>query len=133
MIRFSILSDSNSETGVLHAKQSITSNDFYKFIEKQDYGHSLKGLCVIFMCRSPDIHFKQRIRLSKKEQTLYMDIMLDYHEFVSMTHEQRISAMCQKLLEEIPPIVRKYKFPDFDLDKFMNNLSYWFKEKGFII
>lgn len=132
MFKIFILCDANQETGIIEAKHSFSSNEFYKFIEKQDYGSSLKGLSIIFMCRSPNLEFKQRIRHSKKEQVLYMDIMLDYHEFVAMTHEQRVTALCEKLLEEMPPIVRKYKFKDFDLDKLVDNLNTWFSEHGFI-
>ena len=61
-----------------------------------------------------------------------MDIMLDYHEFVAMTHEQRVTALCEKLLQEMPPIVRKYKFDDFDLDKLVSSLTSWFVDHGFI-
>jgi hypothetical protein len=133
MIRFLITADANSETGVGEASIFMTSSGFYKFIEQQNYGLSLKGLCVIFMCRAPELEFKQRIRYSKKDQKLYFDLMLDYNQFVDMSDEQRVSEMCIKLLEEMPPIVKKYKFSDFDLDKFMNNLSGWFNEHGLII
>ena len=133
MFKFQLLSDTSSNSGVLVAKQQITSNGFYQFIESKDYGNDLSGIVVVLMCYEPEIEIKQRIRFSKKEKKIYMDIILDYHEFVSMTNEQRIYSICQKLLEKMPPIIKKYKFSDFDLDKFMNNLSYWFKEKGFII
>ena len=133
MIRFLITGDSNIETGVGEASRTMTGRDFYKFIEKQDYGASLKGVCVIFMCRVPELNFKQRIRHSKKDQKLYFDLMLDYNQFIAMSNEQRVSEMCKKLLEEMPPIVRKYKFPDFDLDKFMDNLKSWFHEQALII
>ncbi|MDC4704647.1 hypothetical protein [Acinetobacter baumannii] len=132
MFRFFLTADSNIETGVGKALISMTPKDFNRFIEKQEYGSSLKGVGVVFMCRSPHLEFKQRIRHSKKEQVLYMDIMLDYHDFVAMTHEQRITTLCEKLLEEMPPIVRKYKFNDFDLDKLVNNLKIWFVEHGYI-
>lgn len=133
MIRFLITGDANIETGVGEATLLMTGSDFYKFIEKQDYGTSLKGLCVIFMCRNPELNFKQRIRYTKKDQNLSFDLMLDYNQFVVMTPDQRVSEMCKRLLEEMPPIVKKYKFPDFDLDKFMDNLTGWFNEQGFII
>lgn len=132
MFRFFLTADSNIETGVGRALDSINSNLFEKFIRNQDYGASLKRLSIIFMCRSSHLEFKQRIRHSKKEQVLYMDIMLDYHKFVVMTHEQRVTALCEKLLQEMPPIVRKYKFDDFDLDKLESNLTTWFVEHGFI-
>ncbi|MOA19344.1 hypothetical protein D3C78_1397190 [compost metagenome] len=133
MIRFLITGDANIETSVGEATLLMTGSDFYKFIEKQDYGTSLKGLCVIFMCRNPELNFKQRIRYTKKDQNLSFDLMLDYNQFVVMTPDQRVSEMCKRLLEEMPPIVKKYKFPDFDLDKFMDNLTSWFNEQRFIL
>lgn len=36
--------------------------------------------------------------------------------------------MYEKLLEEIPPIVKKYKFSDFDINKLIDNFTYWFKQ-----
>ncbi|WP_234857019.1 hypothetical protein [Acinetobacter junii] len=133
MFNFLITADSNIESGVGAATLVMTSNGFYKFIEKQNYGEGLKKIVVVFMCRDPEINFKQRIRYSKKEQTLYFDLMLDYNQFVVMTSEQRVSEMCAKLLEEMPFIVKKYKFINFNLDKLIDNLKSWFHEQGFII
>ncbi|MFD1437928.1 hypothetical protein [Acinetobacter terrae] len=133
MFRLLVTSDSNSETGVADANLSLTANGFYKFIEEQDYGNTLNSLVIIFMCRDPELHFKQRIRYSRKKQKLYMDIMLDYQTFVIMTPEQRVSELCKKLLTEMPPIVQKYKITDFDLDKLISNFSYWFNKYDLII
>lgn len=38
--------------------------------------------------------------------------------------------MCEKVLEEIPPIVKKYNFSDFDINKLIDNFTYWFKKKN---
>ena len=54
--------------------------------------------------------------------------MLDYNQFVAMSMQQRVFTMCEKLLEEIPPIIKKYKFSDFDINKLMGNFTYWFKQ-----
>lgn len=132
MFKFHLITDTDSYSGVLEAKQKITSNKFYKLMESEFYGSSVSGIVIVLMCRDPDIIFKPRLRFSKKEKVLYMDIMLDYHKFVGMTHEQRVTALCEKLLQEMPPIVIKYKFDDFDLDKLESNLTTWFVEHGFI-
>lgn len=50
--------------------------------------------------------------------------MLDYNQFVAMSMQQRVFTMCEKLLEEIPPIVKKYKFSDFDINKLIDNFTY---------
>ena len=133
MFRLLLTADSNIETGVGDASVIIASNDFYKFMEVQEYGEDIKHLAILFICRDPELKFKQRIRYTKKDQALCIDLMLDYNQFVEMSMQQRISTMCEKVLEEIPSIVKKYKFSDFDLDKLINNFSYWFDEHDFII
>ncbi|EXH50101.1 hypothetical protein J605_1106 [Acinetobacter baumannii 1412924] len=35
-----------------------------------------------------------------------MDIMLDYHKFLTMTHEQRVIALCEKLLQEMHRLLK---------------------------
>ena len=84
------------------------------------------------MCCDPDIIFKRKLRFSKKEKVLYMDIILNHDQFSVMSHEQRISEICKILLEKIPFIFKKYKFNDFNSSKLMKNLEDWFLNNNFI-
>ncbi len=132
MFKFQLLSDTDSESGILIAKQQITSNGFNKYITSENYGSDLNGIVIILMCRKPEIVFKKRLRLSKKEKVLYMDIMLDYDLFNNMTFEQRITQICKTLLVELSQVLKKYKFQDFKSDELRKKLENWFVNYGFI-
>ncbi|NHZ65215.1 hypothetical protein [Massilia genomosp. 1] len=55
-----------------------------------------------------------------------MDIMLDYAEFVSVTAERRKEIVLERLLEDVPRIVRKYKFADFDTELFLSDFNKYY-------
>ncbi|MGR2920127.1 hypothetical protein [Acinetobacter sp. 1125_18A] len=132
MFKFQLLSDTDSESGILIAKQQITSNGFNKYITSESYGSDLNGIVIILMCRKPEIVFKKRLRLSKKEKVLYMDIMLDYDLFNNMAFEQRITQICKTLLVELSQVLKKYKFQDFKSDELIKKSENWFVNYGFI-
>ncbi len=132
MFRLSILSDTSELSRVLEAKQIITSEAFYKYVESENYGADLNGIGIILMCREPQFKFKKRLRFSKKDKVLYMDIMLDFDKYILLSQTERVSAICNELLEKIPQTVNKYKFGDFDLDKFMTHLKTWFIQHDYI-
>ncbi|TNL43779.1 hypothetical protein EYB59_21635 [Acinetobacter bereziniae] len=132
MFKFQLLSDTDSESGILFAKQKITSNGFNKYITSENYGSDLNGVVIILVCRKPEIILKKRLRLSKKEKMLYMDIMLDYDLFNNMEFEQRVTQICKMLLVELSQVLKKYKFEDFKSDKLIINLENWFLNYGFI-
>lgn len=132
MFKFQLLSDTDSESGILIAKQQITSNGFNKYITSENYGSDLNGIVIILICRKPEIVFKKRLRLSKKEKVLYMDIMLDYDLFNNMTFEQRITQICKTLLVELSQVLKKYKFQDFKSNELIKKLENWFVNYGFI-
>jgi hypothetical protein len=132
MFKFQLLSDTDSESGILFAKQQITSNGFNKYITSENYGSDLNGVVIILVCRKPEIILKKRLRLSKKEKMLYMDIMLDYDLFNNMEFEQRVTQICKTLLVELSQVLKKYKFEDFKSDKLIINLENWFLNYGFI-
>ncbi len=132
MFKFQLLSDTDSESGILFAKQKITSNGFNKYITSENYGRDLNGVVIILVCRKPEIILKKRLRLSKKEKMLYMDIMLDYDLFNNMEFEQRVTQICKTLLVELSQVLKKYKFEDFKSDKLIINLENWFLNYGFI-
>lgn len=54
--------------------------------------------------------------------------MLDYYFTSEITQEERISSVVKKIIEEVPPIIKKYKLKDFDLDTFMEDIRGYFKK-----
>ena len=122
-MRFNLLSDANWESKVDKVLDSISGFGYHELFQQKDYGDSLDGVTVVFMCRNPEYNFKQRIRHSKKEKKLYVDIMLDLNQFIQIEQTDREKILAQKLVAELPLIIDKYKFPDFDLTKFENDLK----------
>jgi len=95
------------------------------FFEKQEYGNSLDCVAIVLMCQDPSLNLQQRIRFSRKERTIYMDIMLDFDELIKIDQNAREKVVVEKLIEEVPVIIRKYKLVDFNLLRFEKDLRKW--------
>ena len=130
-MRFAITGDVNQESGVAEVVFEISGPTEKHFIQK-DYGAGLSGVVIVLMCRNPELNFRRRLRLAKKTQKLYLDIMLDLHEMVPLDHEARKRIVGHQISEELPPILRKYAIPDFDDARFVNDMRDWFGTIGLL-
>ena len=101
-----------------------------KAFDGEDYGPDISYIFVVFMCRTPDLKFKQRIRMDRKELVLYMDIFLDYHLMVKGPTERRYDHLARKLYDELPPILAKYKLKDFDSERFVADFRKFMEDTG---
>ena len=116
-LRVSVLTDMNWESKIDHALKVLELTR--SFDERNHYyGASLAKLCVIFMCRDPDLAFKQRIRYQQADRIFSMDIMLSLPEVVVMSHPQRRRLLADCLLEQVPERLRRYRFAEFDYRTF---------------
>lgn len=115
-----VTADMNWESKIDHALKVLNLRHLF---ESRDYGSSLSGITVVFMCRSPDLSLKKRIRFHKKERTLAMDIMLHLPDMIPLSHEERRRIMAQRLITEVPEQLRHYKFTDFDYASFESDWS----------
>lgn len=103
---------------------TVISGPTRKYFLEKEYGSSIERIGVVFMCRDPKLTFKQRVRFSKRDKTLFADVMLDYQAMVTATNDEvRFNLMKEKLLTKLPAIIKNYKFPEFDNDEFTNNLQ----------
>lgn len=127
-MRFNILSDADWDSKIDKVLDTLSDFGYRRLFEEKDYGDSLDGITVVFMCRNPEHNFKQRIKYSKKEKKVYLDIMLDLNQFRQIEQSERERIVAYKLVSEIPPIIAKYKLPDFDLPNFQEDLSRLLKE-----
>ncbi len=118
-----ILADFYWETKIDKVLDFLSNTGYRRFFEDKNYGSSLGGIVVGLMCHEPSLNLKQRIRLSKKEKIIYVDIMLDYTLFMKIDQNKRNEIVISKIKNEIPPIISKYKFEDFDLLRFENDLN----------
>ncbi|WP_377155098.1 hypothetical protein ACFJIX_23580 [Roseateles sp. UC29_93] len=96
------------------------------FIERS-YGKSVEGVKILFNCPLPEFELKRRLRFSKKEKALYLDIMLDLSEMISADHAVRRKIMIDKLLSDVPETLQKYNFEDFDYERFNIDLKTLFE------
>jgi len=122
----SITSDSNKESGVGEVVDEI-SGPTKKYFLTKDYGVGLLGIGVVLMCRNPDLNFKRRVRFSKKEKILSMDIMLALDQAKQFVHKEKKNMIVDRILVEVPAVLQKYSISDFDKKSFLNDLEAYLK------
>jgi hypothetical protein len=61
-----------------------------------------------------------------------MDVMLDLDVMSNADPETRKRIVAEKIITEIPKIVAKKKFKDFDLLRFSKDLREWFETNGWV-
>ena len=123
--RFNILADFYWEAHIDKVLDALSDKGYRRYFSEQDYGSSLEGITVVLMCQDSNLNLKQRVRQSKKEKKIYLDIMLDLNQFLTISQKERERIIVEKLISEIPPIVAKYKLDDFNLSKFEADLQNW--------
>ena len=130
-MRFGIIYDANYETKIDQVTDSFPTRELEDWLYFKNYGEDLESICIVLMCRNPEYNFKQRIRMDRKNKTLYIDLMLDYNYFVSdITQKERINVVVEKLFDEVPKIVPKYKLKDFKSELFFSDLHKFTKKNG---
>ena len=127
-MRFLLTYDANWEAKIDVVLTRLGETGFKTMFEKKNYGASVEVIGIVLMCRNPSLNFKQRIRYVKAEKELYLDIMLDFYQFEKIEQTERNKIVAEKLIKEVPIIIAKYKFKDFDLPKFEADLTKCFKK-----
>ncbi len=105
---------------------------FDSAFERKKYGESLNEVAFVLVCYTPIEELKQRIRMDRKERVLYIDLMFDLQDVLQVAIEIRHQLVAKKILAEVPFILAKYKFPNFDLIDFIKDLETFFRKKGWI-
>ncbi|QIF01782.1 hypothetical protein [Roseimicrobium sp. ORNL1] len=113
-------SDFNWEAKLDHATRVLDTQHHF---ESLDYGPGLAGLRIILNCRNPELGHKQRVRFTKADKTLGIDVMLHLPEFIRVPHAQRRAIIAREVLSEVPKVLRKYALPDFDTEGFLAELE----------
>jgi hypothetical protein len=124
--------DANREARLDEVRSSKNRDGFEEYFADKYYDDSGIAIFIVLMCRSPYLNFKQRIRFVKADNCLYMDIMLDYEHMTTTDTDGRKRYVAEKLINEVPQIIAKYKFRDFDLKRFSSDLRLWFEDHEWI-
>jgi hypothetical protein len=131
-MKFGVTCDANIESGLNDVLNTLNNDGFDGYFDTRFYDDAGTGLFIVLMCRDPMWNFKQRIRFVKKRNTLYVDIMLDLDVMSRADLATRKRIIGEKIVAEVPQIVAKKKFKDFDLPRFTSDLREWFETHGWI-
>lgn len=127
-----ISGDYDFESGLGKVLSGLTGTGYRRFFLEKDYGKSINIIAVGLVCQDPRLNLKSKIRMSKKDKALYVDIVCDLTEFKKMTLDEKGKLVVKLLLGEIPSIILKYKFNDFNLNQFNSDLRKLFNNAKFI-
>lgn len=119
-----ITSDTKDESSVGNVSGDLSGPTRKRFRTK-DYDPGVAGVVVVLMCRDPRLKFKRRVRFVKKEKYLYMDIMLELEQMVPLDHVSRRRILIERICDEAPAILRKYRLKDFDEARFVEVFRSW--------
>ena len=122
-MKVNITSDTHWEAGVEKILNRAYGPELSEYFWPKDYGSSVNGIFIVVMCR--DYDFRQRRRFSKKEKILYLDVLLTFDKFKLLNPDQKKVQVLQEILSEISGTLSKYKFGDFDQERFEED----FREK----
>jgi hypothetical protein len=124
-MHFRITGDTDIKSGIGPIIDRV-SGPTRKHFQSNEYGTELGGIVVVLMCQDPKLNLKKRVKLDKNKKILYIDIMLNLPEMESATPQAREKVVYDQIVTEVPELVRKYKFKDFDESKFSKDLKLWF-------
>jgi hypothetical protein len=130
-MKFFITYDADITSGLSEITYGMTKA-LGSYFADRFYEDSGIEMAVILMCRRPVRDFKQRIRFVKKENCLYMDIILDLDVMNRTDEPTRKRIVGEKIVNEVPQIVARKKFKDFDLSRFARDLREWFENQDWI-
>lgn len=124
-MKFFVTSDANWESKIDKVLDGLVDCGIMSRFEERGYWGGLNGIAVVLVCRDPGLSFKRRVRFSKKERVIYLDIIFDLNEVISMTHPQRMALAIRKLREDVSAIVSKFPIEGFDLAAFTSDFESW--------
>jgi hypothetical protein len=126
-MHFRLTGDTASESGI-GSLITESSGPLRQHFLAKSYGIGLCGIVVCLMCQDPSLNLKRRLRYSKKESKIYMDIMLDLPAMKATSPEGRKLEVAQRLFDEVPEMLQRYKIPDFDRESFVADFRDWIDE-----
>jgi hypothetical protein len=120
-MRFRIAIDAAWEARLSTVTDVLFAHELRQFIESKEYGEGMAALSIVLMCRGEEFAFKRRIKFLKKDRDLQMDIMLDLDVLKHASREERIRIVVDRLILEVPQVVRSYDIKPFDSEAFISD------------
>jgi hypothetical protein len=131
-MKFKILADFDDESGLMDVLRDMRNIGFALSVEKNDYGKGVSCICPLLMCQPSYLKLKPRVRFSKKDLTLYMDIMLDLESMKSANGPTRRKLVASALVVGVPAVLARYKIEDFAKADFEKYFREWIVGLGWL-
>jgi hypothetical protein len=131
-MKLNILSDTNSESRVAEALAALPVLELRNYVAEQDYGEGLSCLLIGIICRNPELQFRPRVRFTRKDKTLSMDVMLHLPDMMALDDLGRTRAIAQRLSDQVPAVISKYEIQDFDDARFLADFEKWIQLTGYV-
>src|SRR5438128_516061 len=131
-MRLNILADVHWESRVDRVLNELSEHGFRDRFAMLEYGSGLAGLTIVLMCRDPSLKFARRIKFSRAEKKLYMDIMLDFASLKAASSEERKRIVAQRLLNEVPSVLTDARVANFDADRFISDFQIFIASTGWL-
>jgi hypothetical protein len=119
-----ITGDTDEESGVGEIIDSVSGPTTEHFAI-EDYGVGSIDIVIVLMCQDPALNLKRRVRLSKKDNTLYMDIMLDLPTMKGAIPKKRQQLVFKKIHDDLKESIARYRLPNFETERFLRDLKSW--------
>ena len=109
------------ETGVDKIINLLPSRELKDFFFNKNYGKYLDGMQIILLCCNP-LHFGNELEdkniYSKNKKLLKIFFVLDFNLFMKIEQAEKNKIAFNKLVDEVPAIIKKCKVKDFNLEEF---------------
>ena len=87
-------------------------------------------VCISMLYYDPNHRFEDRNRHTQSDRTLDVILLFELAALRKMATAERPLFFANRLLTDLPSMIAKYKFVDFDLPKFETKFWTYFKELG---
>jgi hypothetical protein len=125
--------DIDWESKVDKVRSDLADAGFSEFLAGKDYGPGLQDLAIVLMCQRSDLNLKQRIRYSKANASISMDIMLDLESMKAADMPMRRRIVASHLYAEVPRVVAKYAKYGIDVERFTAEFQAWVANLGWLV
>lgn len=105
-----------------------------KQIKLADYGSTITEVSFIFVAMHPPVRFHpERVEYNKKKHDIFMRLHLPFHLVQEYDTAQVMQLMASFYLNAMKTHLPKLRIPDFDYQRFVQDVKALFEEKGWLV
>ncbi|MCG2615223.1 hypothetical protein LZZ85_13060 [Terrimonas sp. NA20] len=120
-MNFRVFLEWDEQTGISYSKLYPMVDGIEAFFREHQYGTSINEINALLILRGYD--FKQRKRFKKDEALFTYDILLDYFLIKNVSMDEKKAIIRRQIVEITEATFSKYKFDDFNKQRFLSDLK----------